>query len=196
MTPGETAPDPRTSAVTARPARRSPVRLLAAVLLLALGAAAATACEPLPPGGKSTDPGLVAVAAARQQIGQPYVTGGESRAEGGFDCSGLTYYAWKQAGAALPRSSSAQYTWATKISKSQLKPGDLVFYSSSGSTGSVSHVALYSGNGKIIQAHKPGVPLSEDDLATYWVGHLVGYGRVPASAIKPTSTTTTAPAAR
>ena len=48
----------------------------------------------------------------------------------------------------------------------------------------MSHVALYAGNGKIIQAHKPGVRLSEDDMATWWTGHLVGYGRVPASAIK------------
>ena len=56
----------------------------------------------------------------------------------------------------------------------------MVFYSSAGTTGSISHVALYAGNGKIVQAHKPGVALSEDDLETWWKGHLVGYGRVPA----------------
>jgi cell wall-associated NlpC family hydrolase len=125
---------------------------------------------------------VAVVNAARDQIGMPYVTGGESPAEGGFDCSGLTYFAWKQVGVTLPRSSAAQYSWATKITKDKLQPGDLVFYSSAGTTGTVSHVALYAGDGKIVQAHKPGVALSEDDLATWWKGHLVGYGRVPASA--------------
>jgi cell wall-associated NlpC family hydrolase len=144
---------------------------LAVVALVLVGAGSLSACTPQ----------ITAVQAAREQIGQPYVNGGESPSEGGFDCSGLTYYAWKQAGVTLPRSSSAQYTWATKIKKADLKPGDLVFYASSSS---VSHVALYAGNGKIIQAHKPGVPASEDDLATWWTSNLIGYGRVPSNALK------------
>lgn len=148
--------------------RRLAPLVLAAVVVV--GASSLTACTPQ----------LTVVEAARDQIGMPYKSGGESPAEGGFDCSGLTYYAWKQVGVTLPRSSSAQYSWATKIKKADLKPGDLVFYSSSGPNGSITHVALYAGNGKIIQAHKPGVPASEDDLATWWSGHLVGYGRVPA----------------
>ena len=143
----------------------------ALVALVLVGASSLTSCTPQ----------ITAVQAARDQIGQPYKNGGESRAEGGFDCSGLTYYAWKQAGVTLPRSSSAQYAWATKIKKADLQPGDFVFYASGSS---VSHVALYAGNGKIIQAHKPGVPASEDDLATWWTDHLVGYGRVPANALK------------
>ncbi len=147
---------------------------LALVALVLIGAGSLTACTPQ----------LNAVAAAREQIGQPYVSGGESRAEGGFDCSGLTYYAWKQAGVTLPRSSSAQYSWVTKIKKADLQPGDLVFYSSSRSASNISHVALYAGDGKIIQAHKPGVPLSEDDLDTWWTSNLIGYGRIPASALK------------
>lgn len=142
---------------------------LALVSLVLIGAAGLSACTPQ----------ITVVQAARDQIGMPYKSGGESPAEGGFDCSGLTYYAWKQAGVTLPRSSSDQYAWATKIKKADLKPGDFVFYSSSGTTGSISHVALYVGDGKIVQAHKPGVPASEDDLETWWKGHLVGYGRVP-----------------
>ena len=149
--------------------RLAPLALAAFVLV---GAAGLSACTPQ----------MTVVQAARDQIGMPYVSGGESPSEGGFDCSGLTYYAWKQAGVTLPRSSSAQYSWAQKITKADLQPGDLVFYSASGSTGSISHVALYAGDGKIVQAHKPGVRLSEDDLATWWTGHLVGYGRVPARA--------------
>lgn len=144
---------------------------LAVVALVLVGAGSLSACTPQ----------ITAVQAARQQIGQPYKSGGESRSEGGFDCSGLTYYAWKQAGVELPRSSSAQYAWATKIKKADLQPGDFVFYAAGSS---VSHVALYAGNGKIIQARKPGVPAGEYDLATWWTSNLVGYGRVPANALK------------
>ncbi|WP_421120444.1 C40 family peptidase [Aquihabitans daechungensis] len=146
---------------------------LAVVALVLVGAGSLSACTPQ----------ITAVKAARQQIGQPYVSGGESRAEGGFDCSGLTYYAWKQAGVTLPRSSSAQYSWTKRISRADLKPGDLVFYSSSRSTGSISHVALYAGSGKIIQARKPGMPAEQADLNTWWTSNLVGYGRIPASAL-------------
>ena len=144
---------------------------LAFAALLLVAAASLTSCTPQ----------LVVVDAAREQIGMPYKTGGESVAEGGFDCSGLTYYAWKKVGVTLPRSSKDQYAWATKITKADLAPGDFVFYSSSGPSGTVSHVALYAGDGKIVHARKPGIPLREDDLATWWTGNLVGYGRVPAS---------------
>ncbi len=159
-----------------------PLALAALTLMAAAGLAA---CTPV-------DPGAKAVAAARTQIGQPYVSGGESREEGGFDCSGLTTYAWTQAGAtAIPRTSQGQYTWSKRITKADLRAGDLVFYSSGGPTGTVSHVALYSGEGTIIQARKPGVPVSEDDLDTYWTSNLVGYGRVPASSMPSNESTTT-----
>ncbi len=157
--------------------RRRPALVLLSLLMFAVAGLAA--CEP----GQRTvaSAGQTAVAAARQQLGQPYVYGGESRAEGGFDCSGLTYYAWKQAGVTLPRTSSAQYGFTQRITKAQLQPGDLVFYSASGSASSVSHVAMYAGGGKIIHARKPGVPVREDVLDSYWVSNRVGYGRIPAS---------------
>jgi cell wall-associated NlpC family hydrolase len=166
----------------------------AASILATFVAVALSACLPVPPKvipatttttttvanapvvpGKE---GEAAVAAARTQLGQPYKSGGESRAEGGFDCSGLTYFAWKTAGVTLPRSSTAQYAGTTRIKKADLLPGDLVFYSSSGPRGRVSHVALYAGKDVIIQARRPGVALREDKLSTYWTKNLVGYGRV------------------
>lgn len=150
-----------------RTRRFAPLALTALVLI---GAAGLSACTPQ----------QTVVDAAREQIGMPYVSGGESPAEGGFDCSGLTSYAWKQVGVTLPRSSSAQWGWVDRIKKADLKPGDLVFYSASGAGGSVTHVALYAGDGKIIHARKPGIALREDVLATFWTSNLVGYGRVPA----------------
>ena len=152
--------------------------LLAALFLplMVLAAMSMSACTPATPGGQT------AVDAARTQIGKAYVYGGASPAVG-FDCSGLTLWAWQQAGVRnMPRSSADQHRWATPITKAELLPGDLVFYSSGGPRGTVSHVALYSGQNTLIQARKPGVKLSEDP-ASFWADHLVGYGRVPASSM-------------
>jgi cell wall-associated NlpC family hydrolase len=164
--------------------------VIATVVAVALGA-----CQPVPPPKVTATTtttttvaapvpgtqGEAVVAAARTQLGQPYRSGGESRAEGGFDCSGLTYFAWKSVGVTLPRSSATQYAGTTRIKKTDLRPGDLVFYSSSGPRGRVSHVALFAGKDVIIHARKPGIALREDKLSTYWTKNLVGYGRVKTS---------------
>ncbi|QXC62667.1 C40 family peptidase [Aquihabitans sp. G128] len=158
--------------------RRPALALLAFALVAVAGLAA---CEPTPAVKDGATPGERAVAAARTQMGMPYKSGGESPAEGGFDCSGLTSYAWGKAGVTLPRTSSAQYTFTTRVTRANLLPGDLVFYSSAGPKGTVSHVALYEGDGKIIQAQKTGVPVKEQDVDSWWKTNLVGYGRIPAS---------------
>lgn len=90
-----------------------------------------------------------AVAAAQAQIGKPYVYGATGPSS--FDCSGLTGYAWKQAGVSLPRTSQAQAGAGRSIPFDQVQPGDLVIYYSG-----MSHVAIYAGNGQIIHAPKPG----------------------------------------
>jgi cell wall-associated NlpC family hydrolase len=127
-------------------------------------------------------PGQSAVDHARQQIGRPYTYGG-STPSSGFDCSGLTSWSWKQAGvSSIPRTSRDQHRWAKPIPRDQLQPGDLVFYSSGGPTGTVSHVALYAGDGRIIHASSSHDRVEEASV-DYWSGHLVGYGRIPASAM-------------
>ena len=68
-----------------------------------------------------------------------------------FDCSGLTMWAWAQAGVSLPHSSSMQYGSGSKVSASSLQPGDLVFYGSP-----IHHVALYVGGGQVIHAPQTG----------------------------------------
>jgi cell wall-associated NlpC family hydrolase len=150
---------------------RRPVLALLGLLLVSV--TGITACQPVPI-ERAESPGETASAAARQQLGQPYVWGGESRSEGGFDCSGLTSYAWKQAGVSLPRTTREQYSQTRRIDKSDLRPGDLVFYAASGS---ISHVAIYVGNGRIIQAQKPGVPVNEQSI-DWWASNRVGFGRV------------------
>ncbi len=158
---------------------RRHVLILLTVALAAIGGL--VACEPV---SSRAQAGQDAVAAARGELGQPYKYGSDSRATGGYDCSGLTSFAWKQAGVTdIPRSSRYQWTWVERISKSQLQPGDLVFYSSGGPSGTVSHVAMYAGNDTLIHARNSSLPVREDKLSTYWVNNRVGYGRVPASSL-------------
>ena len=143
-----------------------------AVLALLLVAASLAGCTP----------GQSAVDHARQQIGRPYTYAG-STPKGGFDCSGLTSWAWKQAGVgSIPRTSRDQRAWADPVTRAALQPGDLVFYSSGGPSGTVSHVALYAGDGTIVHASSSRDEVVEAPV-DYWPGHLVGYGRIPASAL-------------
>jgi len=90
-----------------------------------------------------------AVQYAMSKVGSSYVYGAAGPSS--FDCSGLTMMAWAQAGVALPHSSSAQYSSGPRVAASDLIPGDLVFYYSP-----ISHVAMYIGNGMIVDAANPG----------------------------------------
>jgi cell wall-associated NlpC family hydrolase len=83
--------------------------------------------------------------------GTPYHYGGTGR--GGFDCSGFTSYIYRKKGVALPHNAAAQYSRGAKVSKSELKPGDLVFFHC-GRRG-ISHVGIFVGNGKFVHASSP-----------------------------------------
>lgn len=113
-------------------------------------------------------------AMAAQYLGVHYVYGGSSPS--GFDCSGLTMYLYKQFGYSLPHTASGQYAnCGYKVSRSELQPGDLVFFSSPSSGGSINHVAIYIGNGQIIHArYSVGKvytnSLSESYYSTYYAG--------------------------
>jgi cell wall-associated NlpC family hydrolase len=93
--------------------------------------------------------GARALAEARSQLGVPYVWGGTSPS--GFDCSGLMQWAFDQVGKDLPRTSAAQSRVGQSISQDELRPGDLIFFHSP-----VSHVAMYAGNGQMIEAPTQG----------------------------------------
>ncbi|SEI41385.1 SH3 domain-containing protein [Lachnospiraceae bacterium A10] len=95
---------------------------------------------------------------ATQYVGNPYVWGGTSLTHGA-DCSGFVMAIYAQYGISLPHSSRAQANYGTKISASEAQPGDLFFY---GSGKSISHVAIYIGNGQIVHASskKTGIKIS------------------------------------
>lgn len=91
----------------------------------------------------------VAIRYAFAQIGDRYVFGASGMQA--WDCSGLTMRAFAAAGVSLPHSSRAQFRYGKKIPRSQLRPGDLVFFKRP-----ISHVGIYIGNGKMVHAPRPG----------------------------------------
>ncbi|WSJ91363.1 NlpC/P60 family protein [Streptomyces sp. NBC_01304] len=98
-----------------------------------------------------------AIAAARQAVGRPYVWGASGPS--GFDCSGLTQWAYGQAGVGLPRTSQAQRYAGQQVSLSEAQPGDLVAYRDD-----ASHIGMYMGNGQVVHAPYPGAPVRYDPV--------------------------------
>lgn len=114
------------------------------------------------------------VATAKTCVGVRYKWGGESMS--GFDCSGLVYYVFKENGITLGRTCKKQYTAGTPISKSELQPGDLVFFQNTYTTG-LSHVGVYIGDGQFIHASSDGVMVSKLSNS-YWAAHYYGACRI------------------
>jgi cell wall-associated NlpC family hydrolase len=98
-----------------------------------------------------------ALSAAASKIGAPYQWAAEGPSS--FDCSGLTSWAYNQAGVSLPRTSQGQAGAGTQVGRDQLMPGDLVFY-----YGGLTHVGLYAGNGQILHAPSTGSSVRYDDM--------------------------------
>jgi cell wall-associated NlpC family hydrolase len=89
-----------------------------------------------------------AIQFALAQLGDRYIWG--ATGPDGWDCSGLTMVSWGKAGVSLPHSSAEQYSMGTKIPRSELQPGDLVYFYSP-----ISHVGIYLGNGRMVHAPNP-----------------------------------------
>ena len=108
------------------------------------------------------------VGTAKSSLGTPYVWGGDSKADGGFDCSGLTQHSFKSVGYTLNRISIDQARQGRYVARENLQPGDLVFYSLA-RNGRVSHVGIYIGNGKMIHSPKVGDVTKTTDITTdFW----------------------------
>jgi cell wall-associated NlpC family hydrolase len=124
-------------------------------------------------GGKASE----LVMQAMGLLGVPYKSGGTSE-EKGFDCSGFVRYMYeKSVGLVLPRRAEEQAKVTEEISRSELKPGDLVFFNTLKRT--FSHVGIYVGDGKFIHAPRPGKAVRVDDMReAYWQQRFNGARRV------------------
>ncbi|MFI9249175.1 NlpC/P60 family protein [Streptomyces sp. NPDC053069] len=116
---------------------------------------ASDARDALEQAGSATAPNARAAAAvsyAYAKLGSPYVWG--ATGPNAFDCSGLAQAAYRSAGVSLPRTTYAQINAGRRVSRSELLPGDLVFFYSG-----ISHVGIYVGNGQMIHAPNPSAPV-------------------------------------
>lgn len=120
-------------------------------------AASVQAPVPAPAAAPVQSVGQKALAAARSAMGSPYVYG--AAGPSAFDCSGLTSWAYRQAGVEIPRTSQAQAAGGQQVSLDALQPGDIIVYYSG-----ASHVGIYTGNGTIIDALNSGTPVHERSL--------------------------------
>ena len=120
--------------------------------------------------------GAQIVEMARQYLGTRYRSGGSS--PNGFDCSGFTLYLYAKLGYSLPHSATAQYkNCGYAVSKSELQPGDLVFFSDS--SHAIGHVGIYIGDGQIIHARYSVGKVTIDSLSTsYYNNRYVGAKRI------------------
>lgn len=131
--------------------------------------------KPAPPVNNANAASAV-VNMAYSKLGSPYVWGAEG--PNTFDCSGLTSYVFRNAaGVSLPRTSGSQYGVGTSVSKANLQPGDLVFFSTGG--GGISHVGIYVGGGQMIHAPQTGDVVKVSNInSSYWQNAYVGAKRV------------------
>jgi peptidoglycan DL-endopeptidase CwlO len=120
--------------------------------------------------------------AAESRLGLPYVWGGDGPKV--FDCSGLVQWSLAQAGIVMPRVAADQARTGPQVPVSQLQPGDLLFYHTDPTAPSyISHVAIYLGNGEMIQAPEPGldVEIVPADFGSGFAGAVQVYPRVAAA---------------
>ncbi len=124
-------------------------------------------------GGSPSSRARIAVAYALAQVGDSYVAGADGPSS--FDCSGLTMAAWRRAGVSLPHYSYSQYAVTQHISRSELRPGDLLFYFGSGAH----HVSMYIGGGMMVSASNPRAGVEIIAAWGPWYGERYsGAGRV------------------
>ncbi|MCL2760569.1 MAG: NlpC/P60 family protein [Desulfuromonadales bacterium] len=125
--------------------------------------------------GNDRNMGVIAAKTAERFVGIPYLWGGNTVVDG-MDCSGFVKAVYNLCGVNIPRTSAEQFKVGTPVEKSELAPGDLLFFGAT--PGKVSHVAIYIGDGKFVQAPKRGDDIKISLLSEkYYTSHYIGAKR-------------------
>lgn len=158
--------------------------LACAVIVLAT---LATGCAPFRPGvpvdhvsttAGQQGPGALIAQQARAQMGAPYRYGGADP-QRGFDCSGLVSFAHAREGVNVPRTAAAQFSAARKVALADVRPGDLLFYRLIAGSKDVTHVGIYTGQGRFVHAPQTGKRVSEASIdEPYYRERFAGAGRL------------------
>ncbi len=125
--------------------------------------------------GASSSPADAVLATAKKYIGVPYLWAGTTPE--GFDCSGFTQYVFQQHGISLSRTTASQYLEGNFVAKSDLQPGDLVFFQNTYRPG-ISHVGIYMGDGKFIHSSSSQGVVISSMSNSYWAARYYGARRV------------------
>ena len=121
--------------------------------------------------GPASGSARLALEYAYAQKGAPYVYGGTGPYNSGFDCSGLVMMAWRHAGVSLPRVVPDQFNATRRVARSDLQPGDLVFFDG------LNHVGIYVGNNQFLHAPHTGTVVQIESLSGYYSSAYYGAGR-------------------
>ncbi len=147
------------------------------LLICCLGCMHNAQCEEAAASGAWIPPGSALVVEALSLLGTPYRYSGESP-EGGFDCSGLVAYLFKDAlGQTIPHSAAELFHRGVAVQRADLQAGDLVFFNLHGSRAGVSHVALYIGNDQFVHAPTTGAMVRIEQLSSAYWQHAYRGGR-------------------
>lgn len=118
------------------------------------------------------------IATGNRYLGTPYKFGAPSGVTSIYDCSSFTQYVYKKNGITLPRTSRDQATKGYYVSRSNLRKGDLVFFSTRSSGGRIAHVGIYAGNGQILHTYGAGGVKYSSLSSDWWSSHYITARRV------------------
>lgn len=152
----------------ARAAARTPSSTGAPTPEQDLSSSSSSSADSAPPPPSSKYTGVVGI--AMQYLGVPYVFGGSTPS--GFDCSGFSMYVYAHVGVSLPHLAAAQYGYGVPVARSDLQPGDLVFFNGLG------HMGIYIGGGQFIHAPHTGDVVKISDLSGWYDQTWVGARRI------------------
>ncbi len=112
------------------------------------------------------------MAFALAQLGKPFLTAGNG--PDGYDCSGLVQQAFRRGGIDLPRVANDQYAATTPVTASQLRRGDLLFWSEDGTARGIEHVAIYLGGNQYVEAARPGTNIRISGISSGYYPSYMG----------------------